>query len=293
MSKIDNISARFVLTVTIGLLFVPFFVVFSVFSDVYSENEFFIDQLIFLMSYLTILLILLFKVRKQGIFLGLWPGSLPGRRTTGYYLSLSLPMIGLAVLCTTLVYWPISFVAPNFVQSWLLEDIATIVFKSDWKSVLGSVLGVLCTVLIAPIAEEVVFRWLLIERWRSKYSTPIAISLSSIIFAILHADLLGAFLFGILLSLVYLHTGSLWGPILIHVGNNAFAVLISVIDEFWPHTPQTVAEFQTDWVLPMVGFLLILPWVPVAIKRRHLALSLFSTSVSGKDDMTPSGWMHE
>ena len=271
MSKVDRLSARVVLIVVVTLFFGPFLLIDFVFPDeLYWENSFFVDTTIAFVSYLVVLFVILFIINSNRFFIGAWPGQLPDCCTTWFYLGLSLPMIGIAILCIFIIYWPISFVAPLFVETWLLQDIPIIVFKLSWKDVSGSILNVLTTVLIAPVTEEVVFRWLLIERWKSKYSTWVAIVLSSVIFAVLHADLLGSFVFGVLLSLVYLYTGSLWGPILIHVGNNALVSLVVILDELWWQMPATLVEFQSDWLTPLIGLMLVFPWLPIAIRRRHL-----------------------
>lgn len=68
----------------------------------------------------------------------------------------------------------------------------------------------------------------MIERIGSKYNYGWAVIISSVIFAVLHPTPVGAFIVGVVLSLVYLKTGSLMIPILIHAANNAIAVFLMI-----------------------------------------------------------------
>src|SRR5690606_99960 len=102
------------------------------------------------------------------------------------------------------------------------------VYDGSSSSMVSSLINIVVVVLLGPVLEEIMFRWLLIERWKAKYSITSAVTLSSLIFGILHADLVGAFIFGVVLCAIYLHTRSLWGPILVHVGNNALAVVLEM-----------------------------------------------------------------
>ncbi|WKA55652.1 CPBP family intramembrane glutamic endopeptidase [Planococcus shixiaomingii] len=90
-------------------------------------------------------------------------------------------------------------------------------------------------VILAPIAEEFMFRGLLLKRLIGKTSVWGGIILSSFFFGILHADILGAFAFGVIASLLYLQTGNLLIPILLHMLNNSLAItLMFLAPPDWP-----------------------------------------------------------
>ena len=99
----------------------------------------------------------------------------------------------------------------------------------------------LSLVILAPIVEEFVFRGVFLTRFMAKTSMWGGILISSLLFGVLHLDFVGAFLFGIIASLLYLRTGNLLLPILLHMLNNALAALsIYVpIDNF----------FALDWFM--------------------------------------------
>jgi membrane protease YdiL (CAAX protease family) len=86
-------------------------------------------------------------------------------------------------------------------------------------------LALLGLVVLPPLVEEVVFRGVLLERFTIKWRIGVAIIVSSVAFGILHADPVGAGVFGVVTCLLYLRTGSLWPGILIHFANNLLALV--------------------------------------------------------------------
>ena len=90
-------------------------------------------------------------------------------------------------------------------------------------------LVVLSGIIIAPIAEEIVFRGYFYKAFSDRFKPSHAIILSAALFSILHFELLAAaqlFVIGIILAYVYEKTGNLMAPITLHVLNNAVAFLL-------------------------------------------------------------------
>lgn len=108
--------------------------------------------------------------------------------------------------------------------SWLMSD--EVLAITPETTIVQYLLIFVMVSVIAPVIEEVVFRGVLVERLGLKYGYTSAVIISSIIFGVLHADVIGAFVFGIILSIIYLQTKSLLMPVLIHALNNALAILI-------------------------------------------------------------------
>ena len=86
------------------------------------------------------------------------------------------------------------------------------------------ILATIGLVVLPPLVEEVVFRGVLLERFSVKWRVGVAVILSAVLFGILHADPVGAGMFGIITGLLYLRTGSLWPGIIIHAVNNLVAL---------------------------------------------------------------------
>ena len=93
---------------------------------------------------------------------------------------------------------------------------------------------VLFLAVIGPIAEEFMFRGVLLNRLIRKTSMWGGILISSLLFAVLHADILGAFLFGVIASLLFIKTRNLLIPILLHIFNNTLAVLSALVAPTFP-----------------------------------------------------------
>ncbi|MDO4520003.1 MAG: CPBP family intramembrane metalloprotease [Eubacteriales bacterium] len=84
--------------------------------------------------------------------------------------------------------------------------------------------------IIAPITEEVIFRWLVYRRMREYSSTFWAIVISSVLFGAYHGNLLQflyATLLGIMFALLYEKTQSKLCPILLHIGANTTSIVIN------------------------------------------------------------------
>jgi hypothetical protein len=102
---------------------------------------------------------------------------------------------------------------------------------------LDIVLQSVLLVVLAPLVEETLFRGILLNRWATKWGIKRAIAVSALTFAILHVDLIGAFVFGVCMSLLYLRTSSLWPPIIVHASYNAMVTAVMLIGAGRQSTP--------------------------------------------------------
>lgn len=97
-----------------------------------------------------------------------------------------------------------------------------------------TILNVLLGCVIAPVAEEFLFRRLLLERLRP-YGDRFAILTSALCFGLFHGNLnqfFYAFTVGALFAYVILRTGCLWQTILLHALTNATSVvLVPLLDQ--------------------------------------------------------------
>jgi uncharacterized protein len=83
--------------------------------------------------------------------------------------------------------------------------------------------------VIAPVAEKVVFRGFLLNKWWKKYGLRRSIAFSSVLFALMHFDILEFLIFGVVLSVLFIKTGSLYGPITVHIINNTLVLIVSAL----------------------------------------------------------------
>lgn len=94
------------------------------------------------------------------------------------------------------------------------------------------VLAMLAIVFVAPIAEELIMRGWLYGKLRNKFKMPLAIFLTSILFAVLHGQLnVGITVFVLSLVLCSLReiTGTIWSGMLLHILSNGIAFYVLYI----------------------------------------------------------------
>lgn len=125
--------------------------------------------------------------------------------------------------------------------------------------------------IIGPIAEEFIFRGVLLNRMMAKTSMWGGILISSVLFGILHADIIGAAIFGVVASLLYIKTNNLFVPILLHILNNSIVVIWMYVAPSWPSWGVVdSADIYTE-VLPnsivLVISSILMGWVVIRLAR--------------------------
>ena len=88
------------------------------------------------------------------------------------------------------------------------------------------IIAFLTLVIVAPIAEELIFRGWLYEKLRNRFAIPLAIILTSLLFGLLHGQWnVGVNVFALSLVLCGLRevTGTIYAGILVHIIKNGVA----------------------------------------------------------------------
>ena len=84
--------------------------------------------------------------------------------------------------------------------------------------------------IIGPIYEEILFRYILLNRLKTFNSTTKSIILNSIIFALIHINpikICYAFILGLILNLTYQKYNNIIAPILIHASANIISLFLT------------------------------------------------------------------
>ncbi len=121
----------------------------------------------------------------------------------------------------------------------LLGLLAQLVPIDDYSEVIeqvesGKTLWVLliCMGILAPIAEEMVFRWLIYLRLRDTFPIWAAALISSAFFGIYHGNMMQAIyagVLGIFFALALEMTGNIWSSVILHVSANVFSLVLQEI----------------------------------------------------------------
>jgi membrane protease YdiL (CAAX protease family) len=107
------------------------------------------------------------------------------------------------------------------------------------------VLAFLTLVIIAPIAEETLFRGYLLGKLIKSIPVWLAVLITSLVFGLIHVGLsdqpawnlgLDTFALSIILCLLRLQTKTIWAPILVHMIKNGIAFYLLFINPLLLHT---------------------------------------------------------
>jgi len=113
-------------------------------------------------------------------------------------------------------------------------------------------------VIITPIIEEILYRGIIFNFFLKKYSVLISITLSSLIFAIIHLKFFGIgylFLYGLLFGFAYYKTKSLFTPILLHFLINLMAMTTS--HQYLELNSTTFPKYFLYTTIPLTAALII------------------------------------
>lgn len=161
------------------------------------------------------------------------PIAMPAQRVPGSRVAIvTAACVGLALLGSVVLGWIFeSFGVPVQEQQAILEIVEAARSGEDRATLV--VLGA-SAVLLAPIAEEWLFRGLLFRRLLGHTGRPFAYVASALGFAAIHDNPAGFVIYlwlGLVFALAIDRTDRLGSAIAVHVANNAFAFAMLVLGE--------------------------------------------------------------
>jgi len=131
-------------------------------------------------------------------------------------------------------------VAPAFADRYTMNTVEEPSGVGEYLRLFGS------GVIAAALVEEVLWRGLVYQRWARAWGTPVgALVAAALPFALMHGHVLGAFVFAVVITLLYLRARSLWVPIAMHALGNGINLVggLPVEDGFTAATGVT-----NEWV---------------------------------------------
>lgn len=138
-----------------------------------------------------------------------------------------------------IIPWIMVFAVPlagifNIINLWVVSSIfgkTSLTQLPVAKNPAELLAGIFIIAAAPAICEETLFRGI-IMRGLEKAGAVRSILITAFLFGLMHADfqkLLGTFALGVLIGFLVYRTGSLYGGMLAHFTNNAFAVIISYV----------------------------------------------------------------
>ena len=206
---------------------------------------------------------------RAGLSYGRLFGTFPTWHTLGRYVLWVVPLVISAIASTYVLYLPLSYIFPGFVKSWYLESSSVMIWQRGDNYILANAVNYLTIVVIAPVMEEFFARGILLTRWTVKWGVPQAVLASSIVFGLLHTNIIGGFCFACVMAIFYIRTKSLFVPISIHIVNNLSAWIMEYItmDLDTPASYETISEFQESWWIGLIALVISVPCVILFWKR--------------------------
>ncbi|MEJ2758555.1 MAG: type II CAAX endopeptidase family protein [Anaerolineales bacterium] len=142
---------------------------------------------------------------------------------------LAVMVIPLRLIFAAIVIWAENLIYGEVTSLSLRESLFSVGFDT-WY---GIVLMVLSVGILAPIAEELIFRGLLYDFFRQKTGVSWAVLITSGLFGLAHYDSLAvvvsSFIMGLVMAIAVEKTKSLWVSIFMHVATNSGAIVVSAI----------------------------------------------------------------
>ncbi|WP_341526275.1 type II CAAX endopeptidase family protein [Nostoc sp. UHCC 0302] len=198
--------------------------------------------------------------KRLGINLKYVVGSVPNNHRC-------LPLVGLVMLVILfslsaylVSFYLLSLVAPAFVEG-IIRQVATNPSPKGSEPLVYQLLGGMVYVVIGPIAEEFIFRGIILQSWAAKWGVRSALVVSSLLFGILHANILGLSLFGLIMGVLYIKTRTLIVPIACHALNNLTAVTMGLLsnDSNTTSVAESLEQLRSSWGLGVLLMLISLP----------------------------------
>jgi membrane protease YdiL (CAAX protease family) len=200
--------------------------------------------------------------------IGDWPAPMQWRRLIGLWLILFMFSLGAFQVSFALL----SYVFPELVEQ-ALQD--SIFLTGDETAIpwLYNLLMFGILVIAAPILEEFLFRGFLLHRWGTRWNVKTAVILSSVLFGILHSNIIGLTAFGVVMALLYLRSGSLGLVVVVHSLNNAIAASLEVVTRLTGNIEvSSLAAFRSSIWLGIVLLAVSTPFL-VRFLQRHWSLT--------------------
>jgi len=225
--RFSRIRIKKAVIVTLLFLFLSSIFIVVGFNKLSGPNA---EILTFYILYAVPFLIYLYTIKKYDLSsIAIFEGALTELRQVWFFIPLIIMTIGVVWVSIILL----DLVSPDLAE-WYFDWLNSVELFEIGPDTTPIQYGLIFFVVavFAPVVEEVIFRGIMVERFGAKYGYKSAVLLSSFLFGVLHMDIIGAFVFGVVLSILYLRTRSLLLPFLIHAANNGAVVLLIFFDDY-------------------------------------------------------------
>jgi membrane protease YdiL (CAAX protease family)/ribosomal protein S27E len=203
----------------------------------------------FLWFHALILVWSLWKIRRLRISARNIIGSAPEGYKWLSNVSIVVPLMLFAIGSGGLFAYLLTRISPSFAKEWFAEEEL-------------SAFQIFFLIILVPPIEELLFRGILINRWAEKWDIKRAVFASTIVFAALHKNIIGATAYGFAFAVLYINTRTLIVPLVCHILINALAIGIANID-----TESIVATANSGLIFSLSCLILSIPWLVYFVRK--------------------------
>ncbi|MCE5213437.1 MAG: CPBP family intramembrane metalloprotease [Methanobacterium sp.] len=250
----ESIKVRYLLLWLIGF-FIIMGIIFVLTTDYISDAEW--DVATGFLFYIIISLWIIWNFKRVHINYQKFIGYFPFDYNWLFLFIIIFAVIILSLGLGELSRYIISQINPN-----LLNHLpSTSFFYTSRDTPLAPFLNFMdfiIAVIMAPIVEEFLFRGVILHRFTVKWGIKWGVLVSSIIFGFLHSDIIGAFIFALVMCILYIKTACILVPILAHMINNLLAYGTQILSTLGPQSTIASHNLVVAAVLLFISVVIIL-----------------------------------
>ena len=212
-----------------------------------SGSELDLKYVWFLWFHALILIWSLWRMKRLGINIRRIIGRVPEGHRWLPTAGMVVPLILFAIGSGGVLFQFLSWVAPSFAKEWFAAEEP-------------SAFQMFFLIALVPPIEELFFRGVLIHRWAEKWDIKQAIFVSTVVFAALHKNIIGALAYGFALSVLYIRTRTLIVPLVCHLLINALAVGMSGVEG-------ESGSAASQLLFSLICLILSIPWLVYFMRK--------------------------
>jgi|GEM_PF-1576672 len=239
--------------------------------------------------YLLLIFMMYLAAGKASVDMGMLLGTFKKEYLGIKYILSAIPLAGLSVVGIYLLYYPLSYLVPEYVKSSIINNTSDSFWLTGGNLILTNVLSFINIALIIPFSEELFFRAFLITSFGRKWSTATAVTVAVIIYAIANGNPLGAAFEAAVFSIIYIRTKSIAVPVILHSLLNIFDYVNSWFSKTTGYTVYATLEiFQNSLWYPLAGLAIALPWLIYFYNKEFAGEKLVIPYFSNKTNNLPA-----
>lgn len=209
-------------------------------------------------------------VRQYQVDLPILFGPLPDRSDLLRCVGIGLLLVAVSIAAYCLVYYLLLAFAPDYVELWLGDGSGMLIRYRGSFPVTKNTVHFLQLVFMIPFVEEVLFRGFLLRRLARRWGPAAGLWITSLLFGLLHPEVLGTVVFSFVVGVLYLGTRSLWIPIAVHSAHNAVVWLWGLVYEFGD--PFSVQQEQlVVFLVAVLGLVIGVPWLIYFFRQNRIS----------------------